>query len=132
MINALTIASWSRLFWTGILIGAGLAHVVLPEAFVAYYPTYLPWPQAAIYASAVVEWLLAALLWSGRTQRAAWLGIAALMVVYVPVHVYVITHHHAIVHPPVAIPLWLAWARLPMQFVLIGWAWWMGRGPTAR
>jgi uncharacterized membrane protein len=34
------------------------------------------------------------------------------------------------VSPPVAIPLWLAWVRLPMQFLLIGWAWWLGRRKT--
>ena len=127
MINTDMIASSSRLLWTVILVGAGIAHVVLPEAFVAYYPSYLPWPDLAVLVSAVVEWILAALLWNKSTQRAAWLGIAALMIVYVPVHVYVITHNNAVVNPPVALPLWLAWARLPMQFVLIGWAWWMGR-----
>lgn len=126
MIDTVTVATSSRLLWSGMLIGAGLAHVLLPQAFVAYYPSYLPWPSGAIYASAVVEWVLAALLWT-RMQRVAWLGIAALMIVYMPVHVYVVTHHDTIVDPPVAIPLWLAWARLPMQFVLIGWAWWMGR-----
>lgn len=126
MINTVTIVFFSRFLWTGMLVGAGLAHVVLPEAFVAYYPAYLPWPQVAIYASAVVEWLLAVMLWS-TMQRTAWFAIAALMVVYVPVHVFVITHHGSIVNPPVAIPLWLAWLRLPMQGFLIGWAWWMGR-----
>ena len=124
MINTVTIVFFSRFLWTGMLVGAGLAHVVLPEAFVAYYPSYLPWADAAISVSAVVEWLLAALLWT-RMHRTAWLGIAALMVVYVPVHVYVITHHEAIIGAPVAIPLWLAWVRLPLQFLLIGWAWWM-------
>jgi uncharacterized membrane protein len=129
MINTSTISTLSRLLWTGILLGAGLAHVVQPEAFVAYYPTYLPWPQVAIYASAVVEWLLAVMLWS-TMQRAAWFAIAALMLIYVPVHVFVITHHETVVSPPVAIPLWLAWVRLPMQFLLIGWAWWLGRRKT--
>lgn len=124
MINTVTIVFFSRFLWTGMLVGAGLAHVVLPEAFAAYYPSYLPWPQAAIMASAVVEWILAALLWS-RKQRTAWLGIATLMVIYVPVHVYVITHHHEIIDPPVAIPFWLAWVRLPLQFLLIGWSGWM-------
>ena len=127
MISLHTIRAVSRPVWTLLLVVAGVAHVVVPDAFIAYYPAYLPWPTAAIYASAVVEWLLAALLWNAHTQRAAWYMIAALMVVYVPVHVYVVTDHSAIINPPVAIPLWLAWVRLPMQFVLVGWAWWMGK-----
>lgn len=125
-----TIRAVSRPVWTLLLVVAGLAHVLVPEAFIAYYPTYLPWPTAAIYASAVVEWLLAALLWNARAQRTAWYAITALMVIYVPVHVYVVTDHSAIINPPVAIPLWLAWVRLPMQFVLVAWAWWMGKRLT--
>ena len=126
MTNPATIMFVSRFLWTGMLVGAGVAHVVMPEAFMAYYPSYLPGAEAAIVASAMIEWLLAVLLWT-RVQRIAWLGIAVLMVVYVPVHVYVITHHDVIVNPPVVIPLWLAWVRLPLQILLIGWAWLMGR-----
>lgn len=130
MISLQTIRTVSRPIWTLLLVVAGLAHVIVPEAFIAYYPTYLPWPTAAIYASAIVEWLLAALLWNRRFEHIAWYGITALMVVYVPVHIYVVTDHHFIVNAPVEIPRWLAWVRLPWQFVLIGWAWWMGRGLT--
>ena len=126
MISLQTIRTASRPVWTLLLVVAGVAHVVVPNAFIAYYPMYLSLPVLAIYASAAVEWLLAALLWT-RMQRVAWFGVAALMVVYVPVHVYVVTDHSAIINPPVAIPLWLAWVRLPMQFVLVGWAWWMGK-----
>ncbi|MBU3740775.1 MAG: hypothetical protein FGM24_00655 [Candidatus Kapabacteria bacterium] len=117
----------SRLLWTAILSGAALAHVVVPTWFVAYYPSYLPWPELAISGSAFVEVLLAALLWNRRTERIGFIGIALLMLMYMPVHVYVITHHDAIVNPPVAIPLWLAWVRLPMQLVLIAWAYRLGR-----
>lgn len=119
--------------WTLLLTTAGLAHVVIPDAFIAYYPAYLPWPALAVYGSALFELLLAALLWNRGFERAAWYAIAALMVVYVPVHIYVVTDHSLIANPPVEVPLWLAWVRLPWQFVLIAWAWWMGRtevGPT--
>lgn len=125
-----TIRAVSRPIWTLLLTTAGLAHIIVPEAFIAYYPTYLPWPTLAIFASAIVEWLLAALLWNRRFERIAWYGITVLMVVYVPVHVYVVTDHSAIINPPVAIPFWLALVRLPWQFVLIGWAWWMGKRLT--
>lgn len=127
MITATDFKSISRLLWTAILVGAGMAHVVVPTSFAAYYPTYLPWPDVAIFSSAIVEWLLAALLWNRHTERAGWIGIAVLMLVYTPVHIYVITHHDAIIDPPITIPLWLAWLRLPLQFVLIGWAYRLGR-----
>jgi uncharacterized membrane protein len=121
----------SRFLWTVVLLGAGTAHFVVPSWFTAYYPSYLPWSQTAVLLSGVVEWLLAAMLWNKRLQSHAWFAITMLMVVYVPVHVYVITHHDAVEHPFIAIPLWLAWMRLPIQGLLIWWAWRM-RQATAR
>ena len=112
----------SRVLWTGLLVSAATAHLFLPDWFVAYYPSYLPLAHEAVAISAGVELLLAALLWVPRTRRGTWLAIAILMVAYTPVHIYVITHHDVISHPPLAIPLWLAWLRLPMQFVLVWWA----------
>ena len=112
----------SRLLWTGLLVSAATAHFVMPNWFVAYYPSYLPLAHEAVAVSAVVELLLAGLLWMPRTRRLAWFAITALMIVYVPVHVYVVTHYDAITHPAIKIPLWLAWVRLPMQGVLVWWA----------
>ena len=115
----------SRIVWTLLLAGAGTAHLVMPGWFVAYYPTYMAFSSSAqdiVVISGVVEFVVAALLWIPRTRRIAWLSIAALMVLYTPVHVYVITHHDVISHPPLTIPLWVAWLRLPVQFVFVWWA----------
>jgi uncharacterized membrane protein len=106
-----------------LFVSAATAHIVMPEWFVAYYPSYLPYPHQAVALSAIVELALAALLWVQRTRTIAWSCIALLMVAYVPVHVYVITHHATITHPAVTIPLWLAWLHLPMQGVLVWLAW---------
>jgi uncharacterized membrane protein len=124
---------FSRWFWTLLLAGAGVAHLVLPNFFVAYYPAYLPWAQEAVVASAVVEWLLALGLWLPRWERVAWLAVAGLMLSYVPVHWYAITDHAHLAHPWPAVPLWLAWVRLPVQFGFIGWAWgrWWALGRPA-
>lgn len=114
---------WQRLFWTGLLGFAGATHFVMPDFFLAYYPSYLPAPREAILLSGIMEWVLAGMLWIPRAQRAAWYGIMALMVIYVPVHVYVVTDHANIQHPVVSIPLWLAWLRLPIQAVFIWLTW---------
>ncbi len=123
--SALLSEKMSRFVWTLLLAGAGTAHLVMPDWFVAYYPSYMPFASSAldvVVISGVVEFVVAALLWIPRTRRIAWLSIAALMVLYTPVHVYVITHHDVILHPPLTIPLWVAWLRLPVQFVFVWWA----------
>jgi uncharacterized membrane protein len=125
MIRKLFTDKTSRIVWTLLLAGAGTAHLVMPDCFVAYYPSYMPFASSAlevVVISGLVEFVVAALLWIPRTRRIAWLSIAALMVLYTPVHVYVITHHAVIDHPPVTIPLWVAWPRLPLQFVFVWWA----------
>jgi uncharacterized membrane protein len=122
MIRQLFTEKTSRVVWTLLLTGAGTAHLVMPEWFMSYYPKYMPFASDAhdvVVISGLVEFVVAALLWIPRTRRIAWLSIAALMVLYTPVHVYVITHHAVIAHPPLTIPLWVAWLRLPVQFVFV-------------
>jgi uncharacterized membrane protein len=119
--------AWSRWFWTLLLIAAGMAHFARLDFFLAYYPSYLPWPKAAIWGTGILEIILAMLLWVTRGQKPAYLGITLLMLAYLPVHVYVITHHARILHPHPAIPLALAWLRLPVQLVFITWAYWCWR-----
>ena len=111
----------SRIFWTGLLVSAALAHLFMPEWFLAYYPSYLPLAREAVSASAIVELMIALALWRPKRRRMAWLSLAVLMTLYMPVHVYVITHHEVIAHPSITIPLWLAWLRLPVQLLFIFW-----------
>ncbi len=111
----------SRLFWTGLLVSAATAHLMIPEWFVAYYPSYLPLANEAVSASAIVELTIALALWHQQLRRRAWLSLAVLMMIYMPVHVYVITHYEVIAHPSITIPLWLAWLRLPVQVVFVIW-----------
>jgi uncharacterized membrane protein len=125
MIRQLFTEKTSRIVWTLLLAGAGIAHLIMPKWFVSYYPSYMPFASSAhdvVVISGLVEFVVAALLWTSRTRRIAWLSIAALMVLYTPVHVYVITHHDVIAHLPLNIPLWVAWLRLPVQFVFVWWA----------
>ena len=110
----------SRLIWSSMLVLAAMAHFFAHDAFAAYYPSYLPLRDAAITGTGVVEIALAILLWTSR-QRLAWLLICILMIIYFPVHLYVVTDHASIIDPPYFIPLWLAWARLFMQGGLIAW-----------
>jgi uncharacterized membrane protein len=118
---------YSRLVWTLLLVSAAIAHFTHREFFLAYYPSYLPWPQVAVVLTALVEVSLALMLWFPRTVRLGWVCIAALMVCYLPVHMYVVTHYHQISHPVPAVPLWAAWIRLFMHVLLMLWPAWMMR-----
>lgn len=111
----------SRIFWTLLLAAAGLAHFLIPDFFVAYYPRYLPWPEAAVLCTGIFEWVLAALLWVPAWQQRAWAAISLMLVCYLPLHIFIISDYDRIVHPFPEIPLWLAWVRLPLQILFIAW-----------
>lgn len=122
---------YSRMLWTLLLCSAAIAHFTHREFFVAYYPSYLPWPDVAIPATAVIEVVLAILLWLPSTVRWSWALIAALMLCYLPVHLYVVTHYSVVAHPSPAVPLWAGWVRLILHVPLIVWPVWMGRNVRA-
>ena len=103
-----------------LFILAGINHFVSPDFYVHIMPPYLPWPLSLVYLSGVAEVLLGALLLVPRFQSlAAWGSILLLLAVF-PANL------HMAMHPdlfPEFSPATL-WFRLPLQVVLIAWAYW--------
>ena len=100
-------------------VGAGINHFVHPAFYVQIIPPYLVYPDALVCISGIFEFLLGLLLFPAATRRtAAWL-IVLMLLVFLPVHLYMITSYQENHNPK----LWIAIARLPMQFILIWWAW---------
>lgn len=108
------------------LIGAGVNHFLSPAAYVAMMPAALPWHFELVYVSGVAEILCGlGLLYPPTRRWAAW-GTIALLVAVFPANL-----NMAINQLPVGSmrpPSWALWARLPLQLVLITWAWWYTRG----
>lgn len=112
-----------------VLIGAGVMHFRDPRFFVQIMPPYLPWHWALVYVSGVIEIVLGIGLLVPATRRLAAWGAIALFVAVFPANV-----HMAMANvqfdppPPMGQPSQAAaWARLPLQGVLIVWAWWLAR-----
>jgi uncharacterized membrane protein len=82
-------------------------------------PPYLPAPLALVYLSGLAEIGLGLGLLFRRTQQwAAW-GTVALLIAVFPANVYMAQANDSLFH----LPTWVVWSRLPLQLVLIGWAW---------
>ncbi|MBD2101834.1 DoxX family protein [Leptolyngbya sp. FACHB-261] len=103
------------------LIIIGTLHFAKSEPFVRIVPGFLPHPLALVYISGFFEILGAIGLLIPPVSRAAAWGLIALFIAVFPANINMTINNI----PIEGIPQnqFLYWARLPMQAVLIGWAW---------
>ena len=106
-----------------LMMAAGLNHFRNPSFYLRMMPDYLPSPEALVVLSGLAEMLVGALLLIPRFSRlAAWALIALLLAVF-PANVNMALH-------PERFPEFSStglWVRLPLQGLLILWAWWYTR-----
>lgn len=106
-------------------IAAGVLHFVKPDAYTAIIPPYLPWPLALVYVSGACEILGGCGVLIPRLRRLAGWGLVALLIAVFPANLHMALND---VHPSGwSVPSVLLWLRLPMQAVLIFWAYWATR-----
>jgi uncharacterized membrane protein len=115
---------------TVFMVAAGLNHFISPAPYVAMMPEALPAPLALVYISGVAEIAGGLGLILPATRRAAAWGLIALFVAVFPANI-----NMAINELPLGtthVPTWALWARLPLQLVLIAWAYWFTRPDPRR
>jgi uncharacterized membrane protein len=101
----------------------GLNHFLSANVCLQIMPKYLPFPRELIVISGLMEILLAALLLSPVTRMLAGWTIALMLVAYLPVHIQMIADAPVRIGMITVTPA-LAWLRLALQPVLIGWSIW--------
>lgn len=107
---------------------AGVNHFLNPEFYVNIMPPYLPWHAELVLLSGVAEVLLGlAVLVPATRVLAAW-GIIALLIAVFPANLHVALHDVPMLGSEQGAG-WLNWVRLPLQGLLIAWAWWYTRSP---
>ncbi|MGZ4047781.1 MAG: DoxX family protein [Bacteroidia bacterium] len=98
---------------------AGVYHFVNPKLYLKIMPPYLPFPNLLIYISGICEIVFALLLIPESTRPiAAWLIIALLIAVF-PANIQMAINFWQ----KNSSSLWIAILRLPLQIVLIWFAW---------
>lgn len=99
---------------------AGLNHFRDPAFYLQIMPPWLPWHLPLVWISGVAEVALGLAVLPRPTRRwAAW-GIVALLVAVFPANL-----HMALNDVPIDgehLPTWALWLRLPLQGLLIAWA----------
>ncbi|MEB3220374.1 MAG: DoxX family protein [Nostocales cyanobacterium 94392] len=106
------------------IIIVGITHFTIPQPYVKIMPPQLPYPLGLVYLSGFYEILGGiGLLVPPLSQPAAW-GLIALFIAVYPANINMAINHIEIESMPYSgSPLFQA-IRLPLQGVLIAWAYW--------
>lgn len=102
---------------------AGANHFINPGFYMRIMPPVLPLPLLLVYLSGALEIALGLLLLIPKYSRYAAFGLIALLVAVFPANIYMALN-------PERFPEFSRAAligRLPVQFVLIAWAFWLSR-----
>lgn len=106
---------------------AGVMHFVVPKAYEQVVPPQLPARRALVYLSGVAEAGFGLGVLFERTRRVSAWGLVATLVAVFPANVYMAVGDPDLRGAPEFLreaPDAALWARLPLQVVLIAWAWW--------
>ena len=105
-------------------VAAGFNHFIHPGAYYPIIPPYLQWHAAINIVSGIAEITFGFLLLPKQTRRFGAYGIIALLILFLPAHIYMI-QKSGCMSADMCVPAWVAWVRLfPVQLLLIAWAWW--------
>jgi uncharacterized membrane protein len=107
---------------------AGGLHFVTPHVYEQVVPPQFPRPRTLVYLSGIAEVVLGVGVLFERTRRRSAWGLIALLVAVFPANVYMATSDDLELEGVPArvrdAPDAALWARLPLQAVLVAWAWW--------
>lgn len=82
-------------------------------------PDYLPAHRELVYLSGFAEIILAVGLLFEATKDLAIFGIIFMLLIFLLVHFYMLSSKKA----GAGVPQWALLLRIPLQFLLIWWAW---------
>ena len=99
-------------------IAAGINHFWHPEPYVGIMPSWIPWHKELVIISGICEILLGFLLLFSATRRFAAWGIILLLIGVFPANIQMLINFSNESNPD----LWVAIIRLPLQLLLIWWA----------
>ena len=103
---------------------AGTMHFVVPKRYEAIMPPYLPRHREAVAISGLAEIAGGLMVLHPRTRVFAGTWLVALLAAVFPANVHMALHPGEIRGLDAdRVPRWALWARLPLQPLMMAWAW---------
>jgi uncharacterized membrane protein len=109
----------ARLLLAALFLFAGTVHLLHPGLFLPVMPPSIPFPLLCIKVSGIFELLGGAglLIPERRMEVLTGWGLTLLLVAVFPANIYMAVAHIKV--PGIPAQPWIAWARLPLQPLLI-------------
>ena len=100
-----------------VYVAAGVNHFISPKTYLAIMPPYIPAHNLMVTLSGIAEIVLGiGLLFPATRSISAW-GLILLLTAVFPANIYMATASQFR-----KLPAWIRWGRLPLQGLLIWWA----------
>lgn len=108
-----------RLLLAALFLAAGTLHLRHPEPFLLIMPPWIPLHRACVLVSGVFELLggVGLLIPMRQVQVTTGWGLTLLLIAVFPANIYMSVDKIQVAG--LHIPSWLAWARLPLQPLLM-------------
>lgn len=110
--------SWHLYLMASFYIIAGLLHLMRPKIYRRIIPRCLPYPRALVLLSGLAEIILGIAICFPAWRTQAVYGIILMLMLFLPVHFYMLSSPKA----GAGIPVWALILRIPLQFILMYWA----------
>ncbi|MEX0608576.1 MAG: DoxX family protein [Balneolaceae bacterium] len=110
---------WHQYLFALLFILAGLNHFRQPKFYVRMMPPYFPAHKSLVILSGIAEILLGIFLLISTFQIIAAWGIILMLLLFFTVHIHMLMDERAGMN----LPKYLLILRIPLQFLLIFWAW---------
>lgn len=101
---------------------AGTNHIFNPCFYLPLIPPYLPAHEAINLIAGIAEIGGSILILFTATRKFAAWGIIFMLIAFMPVHIFMVQHAPMEIGSRTITPF-IAWIRIPLQALLIWWAW---------
>ncbi|MFT5916761.1 MAG: putative membrane protein [Bacteroidia bacterium] len=113
---------WSRIIFSVFFLVGGINHFVNPATYIPLIPDYFPAKELLNLISGVAEIVFGLGLLFPKTRKLSAYGIIALLIAFIPAHVFFIQQGSCI--GDLCVPDWVGWVRLILVHpLLVLWAW---------
>jgi uncharacterized membrane protein len=102
-----------------LFVMAGINHFLHPKMYLKIVPSWIPAHEPIVFVTGILEIIFALfLIWPSTRITGAWLLIGLLIAIF-PANIQMAMDYHRQADPH----LWIVVMRLPLQILLIWWAW---------